>query len=395
MLIFYALLAVVFVLGILSLRGGFRFRSHLLNNREATVTGYQPFVSVIAPCRGMEDGLERNLSALLHQDYPAYEVLFVVDSAADPAARVIHRLVESSDRARIIVSGSAEDSGQKVHNLRVAVKEVSAGSEVFVFADSDARPNEVWLRSLVAPLSEETVGASTGYRWFVPIEGGIASHVRAVWNASITSALGRDTKSNFCWGGSTAIRRATFERLNVLERWRGTVSDDFALTRTLQQNNLPIVFVPCCLVPAFDSCSITELFEFTNRQLKITRVYAPHLWRPVLIGSLLFCIAFFGGIVLMLAGASRSNATLIALSLAVIYLLGSLKSLVRLRAVQQVIDDSRATGWQHVAAHLLLWPITSALYLWNALVALVSRRIEWRGISYELKSADEAVIIRK
>ena len=49
-------------------------------------------------------------------------------------------------------------------------------------------------------------------------------------------------------------------------------------------------------------------------------------------------------------------------------------------------------GW---IFHLVLWPFTSALYLWNALVAAASRRIKWRGITYELKSPTEAVIIAR
>jgi len=39
----------------------------------------------------------------------------------------------------------------------------------------------------------------------------VFSHLRAVWNAAIASALGADEQKNFCWGGSTAIRRSTFE----------------------------------------------------------------------------------------------------------------------------------------------------------------------------------------
>jgi hypothetical protein len=50
---------------------------------------------------------------------------------------------------------------------------------------------------------------------------------------------------------------------------------------------------------------------------------------------------------------------------------------------------------KQLAAHLLLWPFASALYLCNAVVAGFSRRIEWRGITYELKSATEAVIIAR
>ena len=40
-----------------------------------------------------------------------------------------------------------------------------------------------------------------------------------------------------------------------------------------------------------------------------------------------------------------------------------------------------------------LWPLASLIYLYNALCALFSRRIEWRGITYELKSPTETVII--
>jgi hypothetical protein len=37
--------------------------------------------------------------------------------------------------------------------------------------------------------------------------------------------------------------------------------------------------------------------------------------------------------------------------------------------------------------------LTAALFLYNALAAARSRRIEWRGVTYELKSATETAII--
>ncbi len=125
-------------------------------------------------------------------------------------------------------------AGKRFTTSAVAVSKVDRQSEVFVFVDTDARPRSDWLRSLVAPLHDERIGAATGYRWFIPERGGFASHLRSVWNASIASALGEREDKNFCWGGSTAIRKATFEKLEVAERWHGTVSDDFTLTRVLQ-----------------------------------------------------------------------------------------------------------------------------------------------------------------
>jgi ceramide glucosyltransferase len=398
MYVFYFLALIVIWLGVLSLRGGFRFSSYVRRECANRPAEFSPYVSVIAPCRGVDQGLEQNLSALFHQNYPAYQLIFVTSAEDDPAVELIKKItVQESTRtvnAQLIFAGPATNSGQKVHNLSIAVEHVDPHSEVLVFVDSDARTNPLWLKSLVAPLIDKELGAATGYRWFVPVNGNFASHLRSVWNASIASALGENSWKNFCWGGSTAIRRMVFEDLKIRERWIGTVSDDFTVTRTLNEAKLPIHFTPSCLVPSFEDCDFSELAEFTNRQLKITRVYAPQLWKPLLIGSFLFSLVFFGGILLVLIAALQGRFEWkVAVLLLLIFVLGALKSYVRLKAVRVPL---RAYGDQlrgSVLAHITLWPIASLVYLLNAITAGFSRRIEWRGITYELKSPTEAVII--
>ncbi|HVF55967.1 MAG TPA: glycosyltransferase family 2 protein [Pyrinomonadaceae bacterium] len=399
MLVFYFLAALVLLQSILSLRGGVRYLSYFRRELDAKRPLYMPFASVIVPCRGLDQGLHANLSALFAQLYPVYEIVFVSDRAADPAfavAEEVHRRLggESAARVRFVVAGRARESGQKVHNLRAAVCETNPASEVFVFVDTDARPRADWLRSLVAPLEDEGAGATTGYRWFLPVSGGFASHLRSVWNASIASALGANTARNFCWGGSTAIRRETFERLGMSDLWRGTLSDDFALTRALQNAKLPVRFVPNCLTASHEDCSFRELVEFTTRQLKITRVYAPQLWKIVLVSNLLFVVVFYGGLLLAVvrAAAGRSFEWPLVFVVAV-FLLGTWKAFFRLRAVALALDGFHRQLRAGLWPHLLLWPLTSALYLYNALAALWSRRITWRGITYELKSPTETAII--
>jgi cellulose synthase/poly-beta-1,6-N-acetylglucosamine synthase-like glycosyltransferase len=399
MWVFYCVAALVIVQSALSLRGGVRYLAFFRHELGTARALYMPFASVVVPCCGLDQGLRSNLTALFRQHYPAYELLFVSDRADDPAldiARQLSRELEGETVAhtRFVVAGRAIESGQKVHNLLAAVGEIDPSSEVFVFVDTDARPRADWLRSLVAPLGEEGSGAATGYRWFLPVKGGLASHLRSVWNASIASALGADVWRNFCWGGSTAIRRATFEGLNVRGRWRGTVSDDYALTRALQEAELPVRFVPACLTASLEDCSFGGLLEFTTRQLKITRVYAKHLWVVVLVSNLLFAVAFFGGLVA--AGARAALGLSFAWPLAlvsVIFLLGVWKSFFRLRAVALVLEDQHERLRAGLWAHLLLWPLTALLFLYNALAAVASRRIVWRGIEYELKSPSETAII--
>jgi ceramide glucosyltransferase len=399
MFVFYFLAAIVIWLGILSLRGGLSFAAYVRNETARPLADFTPFVSVIAPCRGPEDGLGENIKALFQQAYPAYEIIFVTDRADDASLTTVAQIREDDAgriSSRIVVAGNAIGSGQKVHNLSVAVAQVDPRSEVFVFVDTDARPQANWLRSLVAPLADESVGAASGYRWFISEKGGLASQLRSVWNASIASALGERGDKNFCWGGSTAIRRSTFKKLRITERWQGTISDDFTLTRVLQEAKLPIHFVPACLVTSFGDCSVGELLEFTNRQLKITRVYAAHLWKPVLVGSLLFCSVFFGGIALVITRAIlRHPFALPLVALLVIYLLGAAKGYIRLQAVAIPLVKYQKQLSRSLPGHLLLWPFASALYLCNAVTAAFARRIKWRGITYELKSATEAVIISR
>jgi cellulose synthase/poly-beta-1,6-N-acetylglucosamine synthase-like glycosyltransferase len=390
--LYFALAALACWFGIQSLLNGFRFAAYVKRETRRPLAEFCPFVSVIVPARGLEPGLPDNLRSLVEQDYPRYEVLFVFDRADDPAIEIAESL-KKNGFTRIVVAGPARESGQKVHNLRVAVTEVDPEAEALVFADTDARPGKIWLRRLVAPLADDTIGASTGYRWFLPVNGGIASRLRGVWNASVASALGSDTSKNFCWGGSTAIRRATFERLGISEHWRGTVSDDFTISRVLREAKLPIHFTPNCLVPSIGDCDFKELLEFTTRQIKITRVYSAHLWLPLLLGSALFTLVFFGGILLL--SLQILSGVLPLLVLLLIFLLGATKAFVRWRAVRIPLAAYRSMMNRDLPAHLFLWPIASLLYLYNAIVAGFSKRINWRGITYDLKSPSEAVIISR
>lgn len=384
--VYYFLAALAIWFGFQSLLNGLRFAAFVRRETSRAFPDFLPFVSVIAPTRGVEPGFAANVRPLVEQDYPAYEVLFVFDDPADPAIEIVRTF-----EAKTVISGPSNGTGQKVHNLISAVNHIDARCEVIVFVDTDARPERVWLRKLVAPLSDENIGASSGYRWFIPQQGGLASRLRGVWNASIASALGENTAKNFCWGGSTAIRRATFERLNVVERWAGTVSDDFTITRVLKEAKLPIHFTPNCLVPSVGDCGFRELLEFTTRQVKITRVYASHLWLPLMLGSGLFTVVFFGGMGLL--AMTRSLPVLVIL--AVLFLLGASKSLVRWSAIRSPLAVHRSKLNRDLWAHVFLWPFASLLYFYNTIVAGFSRRIKWRGITYELKSPSEAVIISR
>ena len=399
MWVYYFFAALLVLQAVISLQGGARYLSYIRRETNRERPEFTPYVSVISPCRGIDQGLHENLAALFRQEYPAYEIIFVTDRSDDPALTIIEEarreFEESSGVAvQIVIAGEATECGQKVHNLAAAIRQTDPESEVFVFVDSDARPRALWLRSLVAPLADEEMGATTGYRWFIPVKGGFASILRSVWNASIASALGERSDKNFCWGGSTAIRRAIFDRALVMDEWSGAVSDDFAMMRALRRARLPVHFVPDCLTASHEDCNWRELLEFTTRQLKITRVYATHFWQVVLFSNLLFVLIFFGGLALIIWRAALGLSFIGPLAfIFTIYALGIAKAYLRWRAINIPLAQYREELRRDAFFHLLLWPLASVLYLYNALCALLSRSIKWRGITYELKSPKETVII--
>lgn len=403
--IYYIFASALIFLSYKSLRGGFYYLNYFKKELAEKKPEFTPFVSVIAPCRGLDSDLEKNLHALVNQYYSSnYEVLFVVDSETDEAVPVIEKII--SDRnyqsknypmalsipkyscyPKLIVAGKAENEGQKVHNLREAVLHVSDESKIFVFVDSDARPNENWLTNLVAPLQDEKIGCSTGYRWFISNRRNFSSELLSAWNASIASALGANMKSNFCWGGSMAMRRETFEKIKMRDRWQGTLSDDFAVTRAMKENDLPIYFVPQALTASFENYSFGKLLEFTTRQMKITRVYATNLWIASLIGSFIFNFVMIWSLVLIAFFEIKTLSFWFALFTFISVSIFSVgKSHLRLKAVKSVLKDYEIELNKQILSQNTLWLFSSAIFLYNSVCALLSRKIVWRGIRYKLES---------
>lgn len=389
--IFYILAALLIYLSYKSLRGGVDYLNFFKNELAKPPSGFTPFASVIAPCKGVDEGMAENLNALLVQNYPGYEVLFVLDDISDPAAVVIEEISRNSAKpTKLIVAPKSTNSSQKVENLREAVLHIDERSEIFVFVDSDARPNSEWLGSLVAPLADEHIGASTGYRWFFSEKLTIAGELRSSWNASIASALGPNTSSNFCWGGSMAIRRDTFDKLHIREKWKGTLSDDFTVTRAMNAASQAVYFVPQALTPSIESCSPRGLFEFTNRQMKITRVYASKLWLLSFFGSGLFnLVIVWSAVLFFVAPAFTTRWIAAAVTLLSVSLFSIWKAWLRLNAVRLALPSHAAEIDRQFLPQLALWLFTPAIFLINSAAALMSTRIKWRGVDYQMISPTE------
>lgn len=380
--------------GLFLLWQGIQWLSYVQKRLKTDPGFYAPRTAVLCPCRGMEPGLERNLVALCEFDHQNYEVFFVLASESDPAYSTVKRVAASSRaKAHIVIAGKPQNCSEKVNNLRTTVEQVPPEFEVLVFADSDGRPGKTWLHHLVAPLADSRIGATTTMRWFIPNRTDLATALLAAWNASVVTMLGGHRK-NFCWGGGTAIRRAIFEEIGMMDVWQYSFSDDYSLTLMIERTGRPIVFLPECLTISYVQTDFPGLLEFTNRQVRITRVYRPQLWATALATHFLYCLTLLLGLYvwLSLALASRPAfqvATLVALPL----LLAAIRGAIRVIGVTEALPAVRPQVMGQSWIYILLSLIVPAIYLVNFTASLLGRRLRWRGIEYELISPEQTRVL--
>lgn len=371
--LYWCLTGPALLLAALSLRGE-RKRAAYVARRLAERPQDLPAATVIVPVKGSDEGLRENLEALAALDYPDYELIVAAHSAGDIPAGVLPA------RVKVVLAHGTDPAGaEKIQNLMAAVRAARKRSRVLAFADSDGRVSRGWLRALVAPLEEPGVGASTGFRWFLPDPPDFWSLMRGVWDAVAAGTLGPGD-CRFAWGGAMAIRKEVFFEARVPDFWQGALSDDYALSQAVHAAGLSIAYAPGALTPSREHITGGRFFGWIRRQLAITRIYAPRLWWPALIAHIFYC----GGMAASIAASIRGNR-LAEWALVAQLSPGMLKGLNRATLAKASLPEHEAWFKRHAWVHAIWAPLGT----WVWLVALVSsafaRSIEWRGRRYPLK----------
>ncbi len=387
----YLLGSINLAVGLYSLASSLRYIRYMkrsLSEEKLENPPQPPGVALLVPCCGHEDGLEDNLRALFRQDYPRLRLVFIVESETDSSLPVIRKLLANDAcTARPLAAGQAEDRGQKGHDLLAGPAQAHE-AEVLAFTDSDCRPDPGWLSRLVAPLLRSEVGVTTGYRFYIPSPPSFASYLRSVWNAGVLTLLG-DHNHNFAWGGSMAIRAETFRHARVEQAWQGALSDDYALTHAVRRAGYRVDFVPRCLVASAGKVSLGEALRWTTRQISITHVYRRNLWRIGGGTQILYSVFLLAGAAATLAGDVAA-----AVLLGAVLLVGATSGGVRARAIFLLGRPWRERLQGHGWAYVLMAPFTGFVTAYGFLRSAFSRRIHWRGKTYEMRSPTETIIVR-
>ena len=386
----WVFLTILAILGLIpngmSLGQGLRMRGHVRRAMRLAFGAFLPPVVVILPVRGMDPGFDDNVRAILRQTYPKYRLVVVAEDPVDSAADQVRAIARETSRVPVsVVVADPGDLPGKVNAVRSGLLHLTPTDEVVVFADSDIRPAEDWLRQLVQPLADSTVGVATGFRWYVPPRPTFWSLVRTEWNAVSANVL-FDPRRAFAWGGSCAVRRDHLRVLRLEDRWREVLSDDLVLSQAVRDAGLKIAYAPAALVPTFEGATRAICLEWCVRQMMMATLYLPIVRRYA---AASFAI-FDGSVILGLASLSLASALGPSYLVPAILFLAPLlvavvKAFVRRRALFSAAP-SVATAWKvppwRVAFAALAVPWVMA---WGLVRTRRPTLVRWRGHVYDVR----------
>lgn len=351
-----------------------------------------PRTAVIMAVKGHEPEFDECLKRLFAQDYPAYRVIFTVESEADPAVGAIEPYRRANpDRVTLVVAGLGDREGQKTTNLLAAVARLSPDDEVLVFADADIWPEPDWLRRLIAPLTEGRAEIVTGFSWMLVKDGKLSSLVLTAMAASVAT-IPRLPMLNGVWGGSAAMRQKDFHALDMTKKWRGTLSDDLHLTNIAQAAGYRIA-VPreILLRTGIYTKGFADVIDGARRWYMLVRIHLPVAYAATVIAMSFVSL----GWILALAGALSGDAIALKVLVAAVAL-SVLKTFGRVLLVQRLWGAAGVT--ENMPFLKFDWLVSPLAVLINALCgwsALFMRRTTWSGITYEVRGPQDVVIVSR
>jgi len=350
-----------------------------------------PKVAVILPLRGPDPYLSDCVRGLLQQNYPRYDVRIVVDSREDMAWDIVHQVIEDSGarhaRVRVLESRLTTCS-LKLSALVQEISNLDESYDVIAFLDADVIPYSNWLADLVAPFADPKIGATTGFRWYMPSAGANpGTLVRYLWNIG---AVVQMYVYRMAWGGSLAIKAQAFREADLLQKWTRTLYEDVLTYHALQEVGLKLQFVPAVMMVNRETIDFASCFRFIRRQMLNVRLYH-RAWPAVLSFGIATTVNLMATSMLctnailhrdwLTAGWIAAGATLYGAGMCTFwYILEVLaRRVVRERGEQ--VTPVRLRSF--IAA-----PLAQAVFFGCLVAAMARRRIEWRGVTYVLEGAN-------
>ncbi|HYA18745.1 MAG TPA: glycosyltransferase [Bryobacteraceae bacterium] len=336
---------------------------------------FTPPVSNLQPIRGLDPDAYENWASLCRQDYPDYELLFCVNTMDDPAVPVLEQIMRDfpERRIRLLVGfgdrgGRPPGTNDKVMKLVRLVGE--AKNEVLVINDSDVRVEPGYLRTVVAPLADPSIGAVTCFYATVG-EKGFVDRLQTVGMMSDFFAgllIGRQLDGvKFALGPTIATTRTRLADFGGYESLENGPADDLLVGRLIDEHGHRVELLPYAVETVPDYGSFSDLFHKRLRWMVVMRHMRP--WGH-------FGLIFTHGIAWCALAIAAHPTPAVAVAWIATYL-------VLRAAITSAISHGlkRRSLWARMPL-IPLWDLMAFL-IW--LISFTRSSIRWRGGEYSIR----------
>ncbi|WP_298136280.1 bacteriohopanetetrol glucosamine biosynthesis glycosyltransferase HpnI [Acidiferrobacter sp.] len=326
-----------------------------------------PPISLLKPLYREGPRLYECLRSFCSQDYPAYEIVFGVQDAHDPAIAVVRRLqAEFPQRILTLVIDATRRGGNaKVDNLTNMM--TAAHHDILVLADADIAVGPDYLRALAGPVQDPAVGIVTCLYKGVPGPG-LWSRVGALFiqdwfvpQVLLAHALG---SRDFAFGATIALRRAVLAACGGFEALGSQLADDYVLGARTRALGLRTVLSSYRVDTMVDEAGLRDLAAHELRWLRTIRVINP--WGYV-----------FSGVTFGLP---------LALAAAVVAPEDWVWGMAFLALIMRLVLHSRACRRLEAPRDFGLAPLADVMLCGLWAVGLAGRTVRWRGATLAVGS---------
>ena len=344
-----------------------------LARRRAARPAFLPPVSLFKPLYGAEPNLEAHLETFFQQDYPEFEIIFGARVSADAGLQAARRVAARYPKVpvRFVLTGEPWHVNAKVSTLELM--ERTAAHDIFVVSDSDVQVNRDYIREVVAPFAEKSVGAVTCLYRGVADQGLWSKLEAAGMSIEMTAGvLVADLMEGmqFTLGPTMAVRRSCVREIGGFGTLGAYCADDFVLGNAIASNGHTVVLSTHAIDHVVLNTSFVDSQKHQIRWMKSTRFSRPK-------GHLGTCLTFSVPFGLLAAGA--------AWALGDHYLaLGLLAFSVGSRAALAALVGAVVVRDRHVLRTSLLYPVRDLFGFFYWAASYSNNEIVWRNQIYRL-----------
>ena len=342
--------------------------------RARVLPNYAPPVSLLKPVRGVDFGSFENFSSFCHQDYPDYEILFAVNEESDPAVPLIRRLEAEfpARRIRLLVGAEQVGANRKVSKLIRLMNE--AQHPILVLTDGDVRVGPHYLREVVAPFADASVGAVTSFYRGIA-EPSIGAEMEGVGASSdfFAGVLVAQWKEGmtFALGASIVTTKEWVEKIGGFVAIADQHSDDYELGHRIAKAGGEVLLSREAVWTMYPAEGLRGFWEHQLRWARTVRLCRPWSYMGLIFThGLPWCLlaAFAATSAGWMRVAVAYLATYLVLRLAMAWMVG----------VWGVGDGL-------LRRRLWLVPVRDAIYFFVWLASFASKKITWGGEEYTME----------